>query len=697
MWVQNSVVMDDESVLRDVPDDVVCRLHGEGEVITAGAEMELGQTWNQIARCGDFRGHKHPFSITRRTMEEMIQNFRETRNQHVQVDYEHASEQDPALLGDGGAPAVAWVRDLSIRDGSEGPTLWALFDWVDPDAVQKVRSRRYKYLSPSLTMRSRHPETGVELGAKLWSVGLVNRPFIDGMAPVTASDSPERKFKPTAGMVAAFRRGLALHEEGHSGDGLKPETVAWARRIVDGESITRDKLVDMAAWFARHDTPDERAARKREEPSPALVAWLLWGGDPGRTWSAKKRAQLEKIEAAEREAMAPDTDNPTLECSDSASDWDGSAAEAALRKWAGGPDAESIDWAKYARGFAWHDAAAPKSFGSYKLPFMDVEDGKLVPNQRGISSALAALNGARGGVDIPEAGKAEARKVLESHQIRENSAVSFAATPADSNTAEIPLDGNSAEGRFVPMDSAPSATPATAALTPGDVHVPTPEPKHNCANKFAKAMCSALSAAPFNCAITLSDGADYEAAEADMIGKLQGLASEMGRLQQAEMKSLRAEAAALVTLAAKSGAFVIDDGQDGDAAIETAVQLCLSDRKVFDGLYGARIAKFTAAKADAPEQYRVLASFRKPDVSNAAEVRRLLSQQIVAPASDDEIKARSAATPDPAAKSLASDRPGSDERNSRVFVRAQELATANKVPLETAIRMAEHELPTVSR
>lgn len=501
MWVQNSVVMDDESALRDVSEDTGGRLHGEGEIITAAAEMELGQTWNQIARCGDFRGHKYPFSITRRTMEEMIQNFRETRNQHVQVDYEHASEQDPALLGDGGAPAVAWVRDLAVREGGEGPTLWALFDWVDPDAVQKVRRRQYKYLSPSLTMRSRHPETGVELGAKLWSVGLVNRPFIDGMAPVTASDSPDT-------------------------------------------------------------------------------------GDAG-----------------------PVGTGPVPEC----------------------------------------------------------------------------------------AGNAEDCSDAEQPRIRENSAVSFASTPTDSNTAGIQLDGNSAEGRFVPMDSDPSATPATAALTPGDVHVPTPEPKHNCANKFAKALCSALSAAPFNCAITLGDGVDYETAEADMIGKLQGLASEMGRLQQAEMKSLRAEATALVTLAAKSGAFVIDEGQEGDDAIETAVQLCLSNRKVFDGLYGARIAKFTAATSDAQEQYRVLASFRKPDVTNAAEVRRLLSQRVVAPSSDDEIKARSEVVSDPAAKSLASDRPDPSERNSRVFVRAQELAAASKVPLETAIRMAERELPPASR
>lgn len=33
------------------------------------------------------------------------------------------------------------------------------------------------------------------------------------------------------GVKAELRRGLAWHEEGHSGDGLQPETVAWACRV----------------------------------------------------------------------------------------------------------------------------------------------------------------------------------------------------------------------------------------------------------------------------------------------------------------------------------------------------------------------------------------------------------------------------------------------------------------------------------
>lgn len=55
-----------------------------------------------------------------------------------------------------------------------------------------------------------------------------------------------------AGVVAELERGLRWHESGRSGDGLKPETVAWARRLANGERISLEKAVKMRAWLARH-------------------------------------------------------------------------------------------------------------------------------------------------------------------------------------------------------------------------------------------------------------------------------------------------------------------------------------------------------------------------------------------------------------------------------------------------------------
>ena len=113
---------------------------------------------------------------------------------------------------------------------------------------------------------------------------------------------------------AELKRGLKWHEEGHSGDGLKPETVAWARRLADGDPISEQKARDMHAWLARHKVDKEGQGYNPGEdgyPSPGRVAWALWGGDPAIGWSAKlvnyfedKTVQKRDYNTAERKEMA---------------------------------------------------------------------------------------------------------------------------------------------------------------------------------------------------------------------------------------------------------------------------------------------------------------------------------------------------------------------------------------------------------
>ncbi len=100
-------------------------------------------------------------------------------------------------------------------------------------------------------------------------------------------------FVPPRGVRAACARGVVLHEEGYGGDGLQPETVAWARRMARGEAVSPEKATKMNAWFARHAvSPGEAEARRRDKKSPAWVAWLLWGGDAGRRWARRLVRQM---------------------------------------------------------------------------------------------------------------------------------------------------------------------------------------------------------------------------------------------------------------------------------------------------------------------------------------------------------------------------------------------------------------------
>ena len=105
----------------------------------------------------------------------------------------------------------------------------------------------------------------------------------------------EKYLTPPQGVREALRRGLELHEAGASGDGLQPETVAWARRMASGEPASREKIIKMRAWHARHAV-DKRPGWDNP-PTPGYVAFLLWGGEPGRVWSNKVAEMIDREEA----------------------------------------------------------------------------------------------------------------------------------------------------------------------------------------------------------------------------------------------------------------------------------------------------------------------------------------------------------------------------------------------------------------
>ena len=101
-----------------------------------------------------------------------------------------------------------------------------------------------------------------------------------------------------------------------------------------------------------------------------------------------------------------------------ATSWDADAAEMRVRKWAGGgEDASKTDWARYGKAFLW-SAKNPEKLADFKLPFADIEGGKLVANRRGLFAARGALAGARGGVDLPVGEKDEIEGMVAAYLAR---------------------------------------------------------------------------------------------------------------------------------------------------------------------------------------------------------------------------------------------------------------------------------------
>ena len=114
------------------------------------------------------------------------------------------------------------------------------------------------------------------------------------MRNIAASVNNNERFTPPSGVREAMRRGLKWHEEGHSGSGLRPKTVAEARSIANGESQSVEKLTRMRAWFARHQVDRSAKNRESDKPTPGEVAWELWGGDAGKSWSESVMSRVEK-------------------------------------------------------------------------------------------------------------------------------------------------------------------------------------------------------------------------------------------------------------------------------------------------------------------------------------------------------------------------------------------------------------------
>jgi len=134
-------------------------------------------------------------------------------------------------------------------------------------------------------------------------------PSVDSVTEIPVADAPAEEraasdvnLTPTAGMAAAAKRGLALHEAGRSGDGLKPETVARAGKIAAREELTPEHVREMRAWFRRHKVDKRPGWSKAGDETPGYTAWMLWGGDAAWRFSEAKVSQMERA-AGERDIV----------------------------------------------------------------------------------------------------------------------------------------------------------------------------------------------------------------------------------------------------------------------------------------------------------------------------------------------------------------------------------------------------------
>lgn len=107
-------------------------------------------------------------------------------------------------------------------------------------------------------------------------------------------------FKPPESVASNARKGLEMRKRVKGGTDVG---VARARDLSNRKSVSLETIGRMVSYFARHGAqrPDDEGTEAN--PTPWLVAWMLWGGDAGRRWANSVWKREGKTEASRGPAV----------------------------------------------------------------------------------------------------------------------------------------------------------------------------------------------------------------------------------------------------------------------------------------------------------------------------------------------------------------------------------------------------------
>ena len=112
--------------------------------------------------------------------------------------------------------------------------------------------------------------------------------------------------KPNESMKVEAQRGIDWRKE--FGRGGTRIGLTRANQIVNGVDLSDTTIKRMYSYFSRHEV-DKKAEgfRPGEDgyPSNGRIAWALWGGDPGFSWSARLVEKMKKEEENRFEEVRP--------------------------------------------------------------------------------------------------------------------------------------------------------------------------------------------------------------------------------------------------------------------------------------------------------------------------------------------------------------------------------------------------------
>lgn len=125
---------------------------------------------------------------------------------------------------------------------------------------------------------------------------------IDFKPPQSVADAAAKGLEYRAKASPSNKGGLTPAEAAEEGIG---SGVQRAVNLKNRDNISPEVIKQMTAFFARHEKNKGVAPEHRNEPwnDKGNVAWLIWGGDPGRAWAEKVKAQMEAADGGKTASM----------------------------------------------------------------------------------------------------------------------------------------------------------------------------------------------------------------------------------------------------------------------------------------------------------------------------------------------------------------------------------------------------------
>jgi len=116
-------------------------------------------------------------------------------------------------------------------------------------------------------------------------------------------------FTPPKSVAAEAEKGLEYRKKANPSDkgGLTPAEaskqgigsgVQRATNLKNRTNVSPEVIRQMCAFFSRHEKNKGISPENKGTPwkDKGHVAWLLWGGDPGKTWAEKVRDQMDRAD-----------------------------------------------------------------------------------------------------------------------------------------------------------------------------------------------------------------------------------------------------------------------------------------------------------------------------------------------------------------------------------------------------------------